>query len=118
MDLAAIAVELYSLVPSEFTAARTARAKEVKSDGEAELAKQIAKLPKPSTSAWAVNALVRHGAKEFASVLELGASLANAQEEHDPEALRTLGQRRQPVLAAAVEEASNVALGLGVKVSG
>ncbi|MCX2749046.1 hypothetical protein OOZ51_14650 [Arthrobacter sp. MI7-26] len=118
MDLAGIAVELYTLVPSAFTAARTARAKEAKSSGDAELAKQIAQLPKPSTAAWAVNMLVRHGTKEFAGVLELGASLGRAQEQQDHDRLRTLGQQRPRVLAAAVEQARAVAESLGVKVSG
>lgn len=118
MDLAAIAVELYTLVPSAFTVARTSRAKEAKSSGDAELAKQIAQLPKPSTAAWAVNMLVRHGTREFAAVLELGASLGTAQEQQDHERLRTLGQQRPRVLAAAVEQARAVAEGLGVKVSG
>ncbi|MEV8150163.1 hypothetical protein AB0O52_18725 [Arthrobacter sp. NPDC080073] len=117
MDLAAIAAELYTLVPSAFTAARTARAKEAKSAGEAELAKQLAQLPKPSTAAWAVNMLVRHGTKEFAGVLELGASLGRAQEQQDHDRLRTLGQQRPRVLGAAVEQARAVAEGLGVKIS-
>jgi hypothetical protein len=118
MELAAVAVELYTLVPSAFTAARTARAKEAKSAGDAELAKHIAHLPKPSTAAWAVNMLVRHGTKEFAGVLELGASLGEAQEQQDHDRLRTLGQQRPRVLGAAVEQARTVAEGLGVKVSG
>ncbi|MDQ0029446.1 hypothetical protein [Arthrobacter bambusae] len=118
MELAAIAVELYTLVPSAFTAARTARAKEAKSAGDPELAKQIARLPKPSTAAWAVNMLVRHGTKEFAGVVELGASLGRAQEQQDHDRLRTLGQQRPRVLGAAVEQARAVAEGLGVKVSG
>ncbi|MDQ0213264.1 hypothetical protein [Arthrobacter bambusae] len=118
MELAAVAVELYTLVPSAFTAARTARAKEAKSAGDAELAKNIAHLPKPSTAAWAVNMLVRHGTKEFAGVLELGASLGEAQEQQDHDRLRTLGQQRPRVLGAAVEQARTVAEGLGVKVSG
>ncbi|UKA59552.1 hypothetical protein [Arthrobacter sp. FW306-2-2C-D06B] len=118
MELTAIAVELYTLVPSAFTAARTARAKEAKSAGDADLAKQIAQLPKPSTAAWAVNMLVRHGTKEFAGVLELGASLGRAQEQQDHDRLRTLGQQRPRVLGAAVEQARAVAEGLGVKVSG
>ncbi|MEW1821101.1 hypothetical protein AB0323_09955 [Arthrobacter sp. NPDC080031] len=118
MDLAAIAAELYTLVPSAFTAARTARATEAKSAGEAELAKQLAQLPKPSTAAWAVNMLVRHGTKEFAGVLELGASLGVAQEQQDHDRLRTLGQQRPRVLGAAVEQARAVAEGLGVKISG
>ncbi len=118
MELTAIAVELYTLVPSAFTAARTARAKEAKSAGDGDLAKQIAQLPKPSTAAWAVNMLVRHGTKEFAGVLELGASLGRAQEQQDHDRLRTLGQQRPRVLGAAVEQARAVAEGLGVKVSG
>lgn len=118
MELAAIAVELYTLVPSAFTAARTTRAKEARFAGDPELAKQIAQLPKPSTSAWAVNMLVRHGTREFARVLELGASLGKAQDEQDHDRLRTLGQQRPRVLAAAVEQARAVAEGLGVKVSG
>ncbi|MFH5880063.1 hypothetical protein [Arthrobacter sp. NA-172] len=118
VELTATAVELYTLVPSAFTAVRSARAKEAKSGGNAELAKQISQLPKPSTPAWAVNMLVRHGAKEFAVVLELGASLGKAQEEQDPSRLRSLGQQRPRVLAAAVERARAIAEGLGVKVSG
>jgi hypothetical protein len=117
MELAATAVDLYALVPSGFTAARTARAKEAKSAGDAELAKQIARLPKPSTAAWAVNMLVRHGTKEFVGVLELGESLGKAQASQDHERLRTLGQQRPRVLGAAVEQARAVAQGLGVKVS-
>ncbi|WP_423183685.1 hypothetical protein [Arthrobacter sp. NyZ413] len=117
-DLAGIAVELYALVPSAFTAARSARAKDAKSSGDKELAQQITRLPKPSTSAWAVNLLVRNRAKEFAGVLELGTALAAATEQQDAERLRTLGQQRPRVLAAAVEQARNAAEGQGVKVSG
>jgi hypothetical protein len=116
-ELAPIAVELYSLLPSGFTAARTSRAKEVKAEGNAELAKQIGKLPKPSTAAWAVNLLVRGGAKEFAAVLELGASLGMAQEQQDHDRLRTLGQQRPRVLGAAVEQARAMADTLGTKIS-
>ena len=117
-DLAGIAVELYTLVPSAFTAARSARAKDAKSSGDKELAQQITRLPKPSTSAWAVNLLVRNRAKEFAGVLELGTALAAATEQQDAERLRALGQQRPRVLAAAVEQARNAAEGQGVKVSG
>src|SRR4029453_7878765 len=117
MDLTAVAAELYELLPSEFTAARGAKAKEVKASGDAELARRIGRLPKPSTSAWAVNMLARHSAKEVDGVLELGASLRRAQEEHDSAGLRELGQQRSRVLWAAVREARSVADGFGIKVS-
>lgn len=117
MDLSAVAAELYALLPSEFTAARGAKAKEAKSGGDPELARRIGRLPKPSTSAWAVNMLARHAGNEIDGVLELGASLRRAQEEHDSSGLRELGQQRSKVLSAAVRQARSVADGFGIKVS-
>ncbi|MBO1269447.1 hypothetical protein [Arthrobacter cavernae] len=117
MDLAALAVELCTLPPSEFTAARDARAKEARSGGDAELARRIGRLPKPSAPAWAINMLATHRPTEIDAVLELGAALRTAQEEQDRTALRELGQQRPRVLAGAVEQAREVADGLGIRVS-
>lgn len=117
MDLSAVAVELYTLAPSEFTAARNARAKEAKAAGDAELARRISSLPKPSTAAWTINMLAKHRAAEIDNVVDLGAALLKAQQEQDRSGLRELGQQRSRVLASAVREARDVAGGLGVKVS-
>ena len=48
--------KLYGLPPSEFTAARNARAKKLKQD-DPELAAAVAALPKPSVAAAALNEL-------------------------------------------------------------
>ena len=117
MDLSAVAVELYQLPPSEFTAARGDKAKEAKSGGEAELARRIARFPKPTAAAWAVNALARRGTEEIDAVLHLGSELRRAQEQHDSTGLRDLGQQRSRVLSAAANEARSLAEELGVKVS-
>lgn len=117
MDLSAAAVELYALTPSEFTAARNAMAKEAKTAGDTDLAKGIAKLPKPPVAAWAVNMLARHRAPSIEGLVELGEALLHAQHELDRAALRELGQRRQRELSAVVREARELAEQQGVNLS-
>ncbi|GHG39495.1 hypothetical protein GCM10012320_00190 [Sinomonas cellulolyticus] len=117
MDLAAVAAELYALPPSEFTAARNARAKAAKAEGEALLAKQVARLPKPSVSAWCVDALVRTRPAELAPVLELGAALREAQDSLDAARMRELGEQRMDVIAEAVRSAREAAEEQSVAVS-
>lgn len=48
---------LYGLPLSEFTAARNALTKQLRKAGDSENAEEVASLPKPSVSAWAVNHL-------------------------------------------------------------
>ncbi|GAB3285097.1 hypothetical protein GCM10027449_29740 [Sinomonas notoginsengisoli] len=117
MDLAAIAAELYALAPAKFTASRNAQAKQVLADGQPLLSKQIAKLPKPSAAAWAVNVLARQRPDQLAEVLDVGAALREAQEDLDPQRMRELGQRRNALLSKVVQEARAASAGLDVKVS-
>lgn len=51
--------ELLAVAPSEFVAARNARVKELRADGDRELADRVAKLRRPSVATWAVNAAAR-----------------------------------------------------------
>ncbi|MDQ4503881.1 hypothetical protein [Sinomonas sp. ASV322] len=117
MDLAAVAAELYGLPIGEFTSARNDQAKAARSEGNPLLAKQIAKLSKPSMAAWAVNMLARHRPGTLEGVLGLGASLRHAQDERDPDALRRLGQDRQKVLAGAVADVRAAAGECGAAIS-
>ena len=71
--------KLYGLPPSEFTAARNARAKELKQD-DPELAAAVAALPKPTVSAAAVNGLVREDPSEVRALVQSGKRLRQAQE--------------------------------------
>jgi hypothetical protein len=111
--LAAAATELYALPLDEFTKARNDRAADARASGDRELAERIKELRKPSAAAWAVNMLSRHRVDEVAQLLELGASLRQAQSELDADELRELGSQRQKLVAAVVRQARSVAAELG-----
>ncbi|MEV0234916.1 hypothetical protein [Nonomuraea sp. NPDC050786] len=101
MDLDEVAGRLYALPPSEFTAAREAEARAAKEAGDVRLAREIAKLRKPTVSAWAVNRLAREHPGEVAELLEVGERLRAAWQEQDPDALAELTRRRGDVTAKA-----------------
>jgi hypothetical protein len=78
-ELAGEAAGLYGLPPDEFTAARNARAKELKGE-QPELAAAVAKLPKPTAAAAAVNRLAREEPSEVRALVQAGRRLREAQE--------------------------------------
>jgi hypothetical protein len=101
VTLAEIAGELYGLPPGDFTAARNARAKQVRSGGDKELAGQVQALRKPTVAAWAVNALVRHHPDDLTDLLALGGRLRDAQEARAGQELRDLNRRQHELMAVA-----------------
>jgi len=111
-SLAALARELYGLQPADFTAARNARAQELKTT-DAGLAKQIGALRKPSPAAWVVNLLAREDDDGLESLLQLGERMRDAQEQLDREALRRLGGERRTAVAALARAGADLAAGLG-----
>jgi hypothetical protein len=113
-DLLAIADELYALPPSEFTAARDARAKEHKGS---DLGKRIKALKKPTTAAWVVDLLVRREPAQVDQVLSVGAALREAQQAMSAGELRSLTKQRRQVTAAVTQEARRHALAEGTKVT-
>ncbi|MCQ1987392.1 transposase [Arthrobacter sp. zg-Y844] len=115
--LGAAVVELYALLPAEFTAARNARAADAGRAGDKELAKRIKALPKPSTAAWLVNLLAHQRREDLDQVLELGAALREAQEDLDQKQLRRLSTERQRLLRAIVRQARDLASELDHPVS-
>ncbi|HSE70623.1 MAG TPA: hypothetical protein VLA97_07685 [Nocardioidaceae bacterium] len=115
MEIADIAEELYALPPGEFTTARNDRAKAAKGAGDKALAEEVKRLPKPATAAWAVNMLVRHEAEQMGQVLDLGASLRQAQLDLAGDDLRELGKQRRRLTAAVTTQARKLARELGQK---
>lgn len=107
--LAQIADELYGLAPAEFTAARNARAKDIKDTADAELAKRVTELRKPSPAAWAVNLLAREHAAEVAQLADLGAAMREAQEELDRDQLAEFTRQRRALVNALARQASALA---------
>ncbi len=71
---------LFKLPLSQFTAARNALAAEWKKAGKKDDAAGVAKLPKPSIAAWAVNQLFWRHQRPFARLLEAGERFRNAQQ--------------------------------------
>lgn len=117
MDLRDAAQELYAVPPKDFTAERTALARKAKDDGEKDLAKEIAGLPKPAAGAWAINMLSVHKPEVIDGVVRFGVALRTAQEDGDAEAFRELGQQRQGQLTSAVHAAKELATELGTPLS-
>ena len=73
--------ELYGLAPGEFTSARDARAKELRSAGDREAANAVKALRKPTVAASALNQLSRRKGKDLDRLLAAGEKLRDAQEE-------------------------------------
>ena len=62
--------QLYAADPSEFVAVRKQLASELRAAGDKDGAKELAHARRPSTSAWAVNQLVRRSPQIVDDLLE------------------------------------------------
>ncbi|WP_063784042.1 hypothetical protein [Streptomyces sp. WM6372] len=109
VDVDAVADELYGLVPDRFTAARDERAARARKAGQAQAAKDIAGLRRPTRAAYASNLLVRRRPEEVAAFLELGRALREAQRSLDGTQLKALSHQRHVVVAALARTARQLA---------
>lgn len=109
-----IAVELSAVPPSEFVAARTARAKSL---GDAALAAQVKTLRKPAVAAWAVNVLAQERRAELERLLGLAAALRDAQAALDARKLAELGRERRTLVDTLTELVSQLADARGERLS-
>jgi hypothetical protein len=117
VSLEDVAAELYALPPDEFTPTRNARSKELKADGDRDLAAAVGGLPKPSAAAWAVNLLVRAHSDEVGQLLTLGTLLRDAQAALAGDELRTLNRQQHQVMAAVVRRAAGLTAEHGHRLS-
>ncbi len=108
-SLTDVADELYSLAPAEFTAARDARARQMRAEGQRDVSEQIKKLTRPTASAWLVNLLVRDAADEMKRLFEIGDALHVAQRSLAGDRLRELSGQRRQVIADLLPMASRLA---------
>jgi hypothetical protein len=113
VDLDEVADELYGVAPGDFVAARTEAARRARAAGDRALAREVAALGRPSTAAWACNALVREHPDEIAGLVELGGLMREAQDSLAGDQLRALGTQRSRLLAALTRQARAVAARLG-----
>src|SRR5689334_4451410 len=100
---------LYGLPLQEFTAARDALVKELRSEGEKERAAEVKKLAKPTRAAWAVNQLARSHPDEVRALVDAGAALSGAQEAllggADPAVLRSAAEAARALVDALAAQA-------------
>jgi len=98
---------LYGLPLDEFTAARDAEARRLRTEGDREAAEAVRRLPKPTLAAWTVNQLVRREPDAVGTLLEAGEALRATQAEvmggGDPAALRDAGRTERDAVEALVE---------------
>jgi hypothetical protein len=117
------AQDLYGLPRDEFISARSALAKELRKQGKREQAESVAKLPKPSIAAWAVNQLVRTQKRQITKLLKAGDALQRAQSEllgggGDREQLQQALARQREAVAELVELARGLLGAKGEELSG
>jgi hypothetical protein len=110
-----IARELYAVNPDEFTAARDERAAQAKSAGDTELARQLRKLRRPTTSAWLVNLLSRERDDELNELLELAEQFR--EEGLTGQRMRELSEQRRRLVRRLLGEVGRLAEDAGVGAS-
>ena len=93
---------LYGLPFGEFTAARNSLAKQLKKDGDKDASEEVASLPKPTVSAWAVNHLFTTHSEDMEELLASG--------DRARKALRSILSGGDPgALRDAIQEARDLA---------
>ena len=117
MDVESVSDELYGLPLDEFTSTRNAREKQARSAGDKELAERIHLLAKPNLVAWLANQLAREHADEIRSLFELGDALREATATLSGEQIRELSRQRRKRIFALVQQARQLAVIAGRKVS-
>lgn len=114
--------ELYGLPPGEFTRARDARAKELRTGGDREAADAVKGLRRPTVAAWALNQLARRRAKDVERLVKAGEALRAAQEEllagGDREAFQQAASRERELVADLSAGATAMASEAGERGSG
>jgi DNA repair exonuclease SbcCD ATPase subunit len=107
--LTEVADELYGLPPAEFTAARDEQARAARTAGRRDDAAAIRKLARPTTSAWLVNQLTRHEARQLGRLFDLGEALQEAQRTLAGDRMRELSTRRRQVVSDLRQVAAELA---------
>jgi hypothetical protein len=112
--------DLFRLRPEEFTAARNALAKRLRSDGERERAAEVQALRKPTMTAWALNQVAREQPGVVDRVVHAGEGLRSAMEKAiggDRSDFQSAQSEERRSIQEAVDAASTVMEAAGVRVT-
>ena len=94
LHLRAAVQQLYAATPNRFTPLRGELVAQAREAGDADLAKQIGALRKPTVAAWAMNHFVRTRPDDLAAFRSFAELLREAQRTLDADLLRALGRER------------------------
>lgn len=117
VDEADVVAQLYGGSRDEFLAARSKRAAEAKADGDADLARRIAALRKPTVAAWLVNQLVRRHPEDVDDLVAVAGELGDAHRHGTGERLREAGAARRDLLRRLEGHVRELARDTGVRLS-
>jgi hypothetical protein len=108
VDIDDVAGDLLAQPLDQFTAARNARVKELKSAGKTDRAAQVASLKKPSVALWAVNRVAKDEAATVRQLRQSAEALARAQRggRTDARTLRSASGDFQERLDAVAKSAT------------
>jgi hypothetical protein len=116
-ELDQIAAELYSLLPDAFAAARDDEVRQARTEGRPELARALAKLRRPTQSAWLVNLLWRKQPDDVEKLLQLAGDLGRAQAEMSIAELLRLSDRRRDLEIQLLRDVRHLAEQAGINVT-
>lgn len=104
-----VAAELYALRPDTFVATRDEQVKLARAEGDAALARQVARLRRPTQSAWLVNALWRDQPEAIEELFQLAERFQAALAQGAAQDLHELMARRRSIEAALTKRARALA---------
>jgi hypothetical protein len=107
-EVEAVTRELYGEPLDAFTRSRNEHAKQLKAAGDADAARRVQALKKPTMAAWLVNQLVRSEPEQVGLLLDLGREMRAGLSGLSADELRLLTKRRYQLVSILV----NAALGL------
>jgi hypothetical protein len=116
-SLSDAADELYGADPSGFVARRTDLVKAARIAKDRDLATQIGALRRPTVAAWYVNLLARSSSTELDALLDLGATMRDAQAELDMATVASLLPERREKERAVMKRLEHVLGSAGVAAS-
>ena len=117
MDLKSASQELYGLAPSQFTAARDAKASEARQAGQPELASSLKKLRKPSVGAWLANLLALEQSRDIERLIDMGVELRAPKSKLAGEQIRRVSKEKGDVVSKLMRDARSKASRRGQLVS-
>lgn len=117
MDLGDVIVDLYLQAPADFVAVRTDRARVARELGDADQARLIARLTKPSAAAWLVNLLSARKSAEIDQLVELGRDMREAEKDLAAGDLRRLGRQRMLLIRSIAGLGKDLAADAGHRIS-